>query len=67
MLSVGPMVPQLVILMELPFQAHWQEVVHGKDLLQTLRDMAPMGMCDSAEQYPRWLLLWQIQAVIQVI
>lgn len=34
MQSVGSMVPQLVILMELPFQAHWQEVVHGKDILK---------------------------------
>lgn len=41
--------------------------VGGKDLLQTLRDMVPVGMCGSAEQYPRWHLLWQIQAVIRII
>lgn len=32
-----------------------------------LRDTVQMGMCDSAEQYPRWHLLWQIQAVTQII
>lgn len=39
----------------------------GKGLLQTLMDMVPVGTCDTAEQYPRWHLLWQIQAVIQKI
>lgn len=28
MQSVDPMVPQLVIIMGMPFLAHWQEVVH---------------------------------------
>lgn len=45
---------------------HARDGAGGKDL-QTLRDMISMGTCGSAEQYPRWHLLWQIQAVIQII
>lgn len=39
----------------------------GEGLLQTLKDMVPMGAGDSAEWYPRWRLLWGIWAVLQII
>lgn len=36
----------------------------GEGLLQTLRDVVPMGTWDSAERYPRWCLLRGIWAVL---
>ena len=39
----------------------------GKGLLQTLRDAVPMGLWDSAQQFPRWHLLWWVWAVLLII